>query len=64
MHARLANYSGTSELIFIDSRERDDCYGRYANDPLDDLLVNAKAYTILVIFKFNQKKLLRYIYSI
>ena len=34
--------SGIAELKFIDSRERDDCYGRYANDPLDDLLVNAK----------------------
>ena len=33
---------GSAVLKFIDARGRDDCYGRYANDPLDDLIVNAK----------------------
>ena len=30
------------EYITVDSLNEDDCYGRYAQDPIDDLLVNAK----------------------
>ena len=29
-------------VSYIDSVEEDSCYGRYANDPIDELLVNAK----------------------
>ena len=32
----------SNDLKYIDARNEDDCYGRFANDPLDDLLVNAK----------------------
>lgn len=30
------------EVIYIDSHDRTSCYGRYANDPIDESLVNAK----------------------
>lgn len=33
---------GSKELRYIDSKCDNDCYGRYANDPIDDQLVNAK----------------------
>lgn len=29
-------------VVFIDSDQDDSCYGRYANDPIDESLVNAK----------------------
>jgi exonuclease III len=32
----------TKEMVYIDSNQEDSCYGRYANDPIDELLVNAK----------------------
>ena len=31
-----------SEVVYVDAKEATSCWGRFANDPLDDTLVNAK----------------------
>ena len=44
---------GERELKYIDARREDDCYGRFANDPLHDLIVNAK-----ILWRENQMVLI------
>ena len=41
--------SRSEDLVYVDAHDKESCYGRYINDPIDEFLVNAK-----IVWRDNQ----------